>query len=120
MAQLKDGRTVVYGSMGGDGQPQFQATVFTRHLVFGDSVQDAVSAPRWLLGRTWGSASETLKLESRFAPEVFEQLAARGHAIESLSDFDDSAGHAGLIVRYPDGRAEGAADPRSDGSVAYA
>lgn len=119
MAQLKDGRTVVYGSMGGDGQPQFQATVFTRHLVFGDSVQDAVSAPRWLLGRTWGSPSETLKLESRFAPEVFEQLAARGHVIESLSDFDDSAGHAGLIVRYPDGRAEGAADPRSDGSVEY-
>mgnify|MGYP006187380157 CR=1 FL=1 len=120
MAQLKDGRTVVYGSMGGDGQPQFQATVFTRHLVFGDSVQDAVSAPRWLLGRTWGSASETLKLESRFAPEVFEQLAARGHAVESLGAFDDSAGHAGLIVRHPDGRLEGAADPRSDGAVAHA
>ena len=117
MAQLADGRTVVYGSMGGDGQPQFQAQVLLRHLHFGLDVQQAVSAPRWLLGRTWGSASETLKLEGRFPAEVFEALAARGHAVERLADFDDSAGHAGLIVRHPDGRLEGASDPRSDGAA---
>ena len=119
MAQLNDGRTVVYGSMGGDGQPQFQAAVLLRHLEFGMPVQEAVSAPRWLLGRTWGSASDTLKLESRFPPEVFEQLRARGHVVESMADFDEGAGHAGLIVRHPDGRLEGAADPRSDGSAAF-
>ncbi len=119
IAQLADGRTVVYGSMGGDGQPQFQAAVLLRHLLFGDSVEDAVSSPRWLLGRTWGSNSDTLKLESRFPAEVFDQLRARGHVVESLSDFDDSAGHAGLIVRHPDGRIEGAADPRSDGSAEF-
>lgn len=119
MAQLNDGRTVVYGSMGGDGQPQFQAAVLLRHLEFGMPVQEAVSAPRWLLGRTWGSASDTLKLESRFPLEVFEQLRARGHVVEALTDFDEGAGHAGLIVRHPDGRLEGAADPRSDGSAAF-
>jgi oxamate amidohydrolase len=119
MAQLTDGRTVVYGSMGGDGQPQFQAQVFTRHLLMGQTVEAAVSAPRWLLGRTWGSASDTLKLESRFPREVFDALAARGHAVEALADFDESAGHAGLIVRHPDGRLEGAADPRSDGGVSH-
>jgi gamma-glutamyltranspeptidase/glutathione hydrolase len=27
-------------------------------------------------------------------------------------------GHAGAIVRHPDGRLEGATDPRSDGMVA--
>lgn len=95
LAQLADGRTVVYGSMGGDGQPQFQAAILTRHLVFGESVQDAVSAPRWLLGRTWGSASDSLKLESRFPEEVFETLAKRGHVVEALADFDEGAGHAG-------------------------
>lgn len=120
MAQLADGRTVVYGSMGGDGQPQFQAAVLLRHLLFGDSVQDAVSEPRWLLGRTWGSSSDTLKLESRFPREVFDQLAARGHAVEALADFDEGAGHAGLIVRHADGRVDGAADPRSDGSAEFA
>ena len=120
IAQLTDGRTIVYGSMGGDGQPQFQAAVLLRHLLFGDSVAAAVEAPRWLLGRTWGSDSDTLKLESRFAPEVFDALRQRGHVVESLLEFDESAGHAGLIVRHPDGRIEGAADPRSDGSVEYA
>lgn len=117
LAQLKDGRTVVYGSMGGDGQPQFQAQVLLRHLLCGLDVEAAVSAPRWLLGRTWGSASETLKLEGRLPPEVFDELVARGHTVERLADFDDSAGHAGLIVRHPDGRLEGASDPRSDGAA---
>jgi gamma-glutamyltranspeptidase/glutathione hydrolase len=32
-ARLKDGRVMVYGSMGGDGQPQTQATLFTRYVV---------------------------------------------------------------------------------------
>jgi gamma-glutamyltranspeptidase/glutathione hydrolase len=36
-----------------------------------------------------------------------------------MADFDEGAGHAGLIVRHPDGRLEGAADPRSDGSAAF-
>lgn len=118
LAQLNDGRTVAFGSMGGDGQPQFQAAVLLRYLLLGASVQDAVAAPRWLLGRTWGSASDTLKLEARFPPEVFELLAARGHKVEAMADFDEGAGHAGLLVRHPDGRLEGAPDPRSDGSVA--
>jgi gamma-glutamyltranspeptidase/glutathione hydrolase len=40
--------------------------------VFGQALQAAVAAPRWLLGRTWGSMSETLKLESRFPPAVID------------------------------------------------
>ncbi|WP_018410482.1 gamma-glutamyltransferase family protein [Methyloversatilis thermotolerans] len=120
LARLKDGRTVVYGSMGGDGQPQFQAAVLCRYLYAGNDLQQAVSAPRWLLGRTWGSVSETLKLEGRFPQSLFDELAARGHVLEALGNFDDSAGHAGIAVRHRDGRLEGAADPRSDGSAEVA
>ncbi len=69
-ARLKDGRTMVYGSMGGDGQPQTQAAIFTRHVIQRLPLQQAVSAPRWLLGRTWGQLSDSLKLESRFAPDT--------------------------------------------------
>ena len=36
LARFKDGRTMTYGSMGGDGQPQFQAAIFTRYACFGD------------------------------------------------------------------------------------
>ncbi|MFL6709351.1 MAG: gamma-glutamyltransferase family protein [Massilia sp.] len=116
-ARLRDGRVMVYGSMGGDGQPQTQAAVFTRHIVFGQELQAAVTAPRWLLGRTWGQSSDSLKLEGRIDAAVAAELARRGHEVEMLDDFDETMGHAGAIVRHPDGVLEGAADPRSDGAV---
>jgi gamma-glutamyltranspeptidase/glutathione hydrolase len=92
--------------------------VFTRIGIFGMSPQDAISAPRWLLGRTWGNPSDTLKLESRFDASVFEGLRARGHEVESLGEFDESVGHAGALIRTRDGTLTGGYDPRSDGGVA--
>jgi len=118
LAQFSDGRTMVYGTMGGDGQPQTQAAVFTRYAWYRQPLQQAVSAPRWLLGRTWGSMSETLKIESRFDDAVLEALRARGHDVEPLGAFDETMGHAAALVRHPDGVLEGAYDPRSDGAVA--
>ena len=117
-ARLRDGRTIVYGTMGGDGQPQTQAAVFTRHVVFGQPLQTAVTAPRWLLGRTWGQSSDSLKLEARFGADVVADLRQRGHEVDVLLPFDETMGHAGALVRFPDGTLEGAADPRSDGGVA--
>lgn len=118
MAQLGDGRLMAYGTMGGEGQPQTQAAVFTRHVLHGQSLQASVSAPRWLLGRTWGEDSTNLKLESRFDPGLVAELRARGHEIEIVAPFAQQMGHAGAIVMHPDGLLEGASDPRSDGVVA--
>lgn len=118
LARLKDGRTVVYGTMGGDGQPQTQCALFTRVIDHAMPVQAAVSAPRWLLGRTWGQASETLKLESRFDAGVMRDLSERGHDVEIIGTYDETVGHAGMIIRNADGTLEGGADPRSDGAVA--
>jgi gamma-glutamyltranspeptidase len=118
LARLKDGRVMVYGTMGGDGQPQTQSAVFTRVVSFGMDPQSAVTAPRWLLGRTWGLPSDTLKLESRFDAAVARTLTAWGHEVEILQPFDEAVGHAGAILRHPNGVLEGGADPRSDGAVA--
>jgi gamma-glutamyltranspeptidase/glutathione hydrolase len=118
MARLADGRLMVYGTMGGEGQPQTQAAVFTRHVLFGQELQAAVTAPRWLLGRTWGATSTNLKLESRFDPSVIEGLRKAGHDVEVVAPFTDLMGHAGGIVRHPSGVLDGAADPRGDGIVA--
>lgn len=118
LALLKDGRTMVYGNMGGDGQPQTQSAVFTRALVYGMNPAAAIAAPRWLLGRTWGQTTETLKLEGRFAPEVIAELRRRGHEIDVHPDFDEIMGHAGCVLRHPGGLFEGGSDPRSDGAVA--
>lgn len=118
LAEFGDGRRMVYGTMGGEGQPQTQAAVFTRYARFGQGLQAAVTAPRWLLGRTWGAETHSLKLESRFPAELLDALRAAGHDVEVRAAFDSAMGHAGAIVRHPDGLLEGAADPRSDGAVA--
>lgn len=118
LARLNDGRTMVYGTMGGDGQPQTQCALFTRAIAHGMPAQAAVSAPRWLLGRTWGQTSETLKLESRFDAGVMRELSERGHDVEIIGAYDETVGHAGMIIRHADGTLEGGADPRSDGAVA--
>lgn len=118
LAHLRDGRVLVYGAMGGDGQPQTQCAVFTRTVAFGMDPQSAVNAPRWLLGRTWGQTSETLKIESRFDAAVAQRLASWGHEVEILQPYDEAVGHAGAIMRHTNGVLEGGADPRSDGAVA--
>jgi gamma-glutamyltranspeptidase/glutathione hydrolase len=118
LALLNDGRTMVYGNMGGDGQPQTQSAVFTRCAVFGMSPQAAISAPRWLLGRTWGQTTDSLKLEARFPPDVVDTLKLMGHDVEIVADYDEIVGHAGAIVRHANGVLEGGTDPRSDGGVA--
>ena len=117
MARLADGRLMVYGTMGGEGQPQTQSAVFSRYAMFGQGLQAAVTAPRWLLGKTWGENSVTLKLESRFDPALVTRLRDAGHDVEVLAPFTGTMGHAGAIVRHKTGLLEGASDPRSDGAA---
>lgn len=117
-ARFDDGRLMVYGNMGGDGQPQSQSAVFSRYSMFGQPLQAAVSAPRWLLGKTWGQETTTLKFENRFDPAVMQALREAGHDVEMLDRYSDTMGHAGAIVRLANGLYLGAADPRSDGVVA--
>ena len=117
LARLADGRTLAYGNMGGEGQPQTQAAVFTRHVMFGLPLQQAITAPRWLLGRTWGDDTTSLKMESRFDKDLIVQLANAGHDVEILEPFTSTMGHAGAVSVSPYHAYEGASDPRSDGAA---
>ena len=50
---------------------------------------------------------------------LVQSLKDAGHVVEVLPEaFSDTMGRAGALVRHPNGVIEGAADPRSDGSVA--
>lgn len=119
MAVLKDGRVMAYGTMGGDGQPQSQAAVFTRHVTFGQPLDQALDAPRWLLGRTWGSSHTNLRLESRFDGGLIDRLMSAGHDVDVLGEsYSDTMGHAGAVILHPDGTLEGGHDPRADGGAA--
>jgi gamma-glutamyltranspeptidase/glutathione hydrolase len=117
IAAFDDGRVLAYGSMGGDGQPQFQAQVFTR-IAAGQSLAQAVSAPRFLFGRAWGAATTSLKLEQGFDDAVAAALARAGHEIEWRGpELRDSFGHAGALMRAPKGDVAAVHDPRSDGGA---
>jgi gamma-glutamyltranspeptidase/glutathione hydrolase len=119
LAVLDDGRVIAYGSMGGDGQPQTQAALFTRHVSYRQPLERAIDAPRWLLGRTWGSTHTNLRLESRFDGNLIDRLLAAGHDVEVLPEaYSDLMGHAGAVVLHPNGTLEGAHDPRADGGAA--
>ena len=114
---LVDGRPrLVYGTMGGEGQPQTQAAIVTRILDRGLGVQAAVEAPRWLLGRTWGDTSRTLRLESRLGSAVADALGARGHDVQVVDAWSDLMGHAHAI-RLDAGGLTGGSDPRADGAA---
>jgi len=116
---MRDGKPyLAFGSMGGEGQPQSQAALTTRILDFGYDVQQAIEAPRWLMGRTWGTRSRNLSLEGRISDEVVRELKRRGQPIQMVTDWNDNMGHAHAIrVDHERGFLEGGADPRGDGAA---
>jgi gamma-glutamyltranspeptidase/glutathione hydrolase len=118
MARFADGRVMAYGTMGGEGQPQTQAQFITRHALFGQGIQAALTAPRFVQGRTWGSDSAELLLEDRFDPALVEALRKAGHEVKLVGAFDAVMGHAGAVAHRADGTFEGGADPRGDGAAA--
>jgi gamma-glutamyltranspeptidase len=117
---LRDGEPVVaFGSMGGEGQPQTHAALLTRLIDFEYDAQQAIEAPRWLMGRTWGTQSRDLSLEARVRPEVVRHLELTGQPVKMLTLWNDNMGHAQMIRVDPTHDfLEGGADPRGDGSAA--
>jgi gamma-glutamyltranspeptidase/glutathione hydrolase len=117
LAVLRDGRVMAYGTMGGDAQPQIQAALFTRHVLYGQPLDQALDRPRWFVGRTWGSAHGNVLVESRFDGHLLERLASAGHQVDVTAPYAGNMGHAGAVVLHANGTLEGAHDPRADGGA---
>ncbi len=119
LAALKDGRIIAYGTMGGDGQPQTQAAVFTRYVNFGQPLErrstrragcSAAPGARRTPICGWSSASTAIWSIG---------LMSAGHDVEVLGEaYSDTMGHAGAVVLHADGTLEGGHDPRADGGAA--
>jgi gamma-glutamyltranspeptidase/glutathione hydrolase len=116
---VRDGQPyLAFGSMGGEGQPQSQAALVTRIVDFGYDVQQAIEAPRWLMGRTWGTRTRNMSLEGRIPDEVARELKRRGQPVQMVTDWNDNLGHAHAIrVNREQRFFEGGADPRGDGAA---
>ncbi|BCJ87146.1 gamma-glutamyltransferase [Effusibacillus dendaii] len=114
----KNGKpSILYGTQGGEGQPQTQTAIITRMIEYGIDPQEAISLPRWVWGRTWGEDSQTLKIESRVSEETVELLKLAGHQVEVVQSFDPVMGHAQAIRIDEHGFLKGGADPRGDGAA---
>lgn len=108
---------ILYGTQGGEGQPQTQTMLLTRMLHYGMNPQEAVEAPRFVWGRTWGQATQELKLESRVPEGVQQDLARAGHMVREVGAFDGIVGHAQVIAVDHNGFRSGGTDPRCDGAA---
>lgn len=96
---LNDGRPqFAYGTQGADGQPQTLAMLLTHLIDFGRSPKQALSAPRFLLGRTFSDSRDSLKIEGDLGEEAFAELAARGHEISRIPAQSPVAGQAGIVL----------------------
>lgn len=88
---------LAYGTQGADGQPQTLAMLLTRLIDFGQSQTQALTGPRFLLGRTFSDSRDTLKLEGDIDALTLTDLAARGHEISLIPAQSPMAGLAGLV-----------------------
>jgi gamma-glutamyltranspeptidase/glutathione hydrolase len=112
------GLRLVLGTMGGDGQPQVLLQLLTRLLLHGESVGDAVAAPRWVLEsadnsggfRTWTQGGRVrVTVEPEAPPAWRSGLEQRGHQVRVARA---NYGHA-HVIDCRDRYLEGASDPRS-------
>lgn len=115
---FRDGApAILYGTQGGEGQPQTQTAIFTRMVDYGMDPHRAINEPRWVWGRTWGEPTQELKIEGRVPADVTDRLASAGHQVRRVKDFDGIMGHANAIFRDEQGFLQGGTDSRSDGKA---
>jgi gamma-glutamyltranspeptidase / glutathione hydrolase len=116
----------VFGTMGGDAQPQILLQIAARLFRHEQSPAVAINAGRWILDGpvtgfdTWtGAGGPHVLLEGHVPPEWQADLAALGHEVQTAPAWSSDFGHAHAIVVGDDDMLAGAADPRARvGSVA--
>ena len=116
----------VFGTMGGDAQPQILLQVAARLFLHRQSPAVAINAGRWALRGpttgfdTWGTRGGPHVIVEGQAPAVWSSgLRACGHEVDVTPPYDSGYGHAHAIVVNESDLLVGAADPRARiGSVA--
>ncbi len=114
---LREGKAwMAFGTPGGEQQDQWQPIMLARMLAHGMGIQEAIDTPafhseHWV-SSFWprGAQPGKLVIEGRFAPEVAEELKARGHRLEVGGDW--SEGRLTGARLEPDGQIFAGANPR--------
>jgi gamma-glutamyltranspeptidase/glutathione hydrolase len=115
---------LVFGSMGGDQQDQWQLQFFLNRAVFGLNLPAAIEAPKFSSEHFPASfgASERVPRRLRIEPmksNVFEALRAKGHELDIAAPW--SEGFLLAIEAHRDsGLLEAACDPRGSKTSIFA
>jgi gamma-glutamyltranspeptidase/glutathione hydrolase len=108
----RDGRPwAVFGTMGGDGQPQLQTQVLVNLVDHGLDPAEALARPRVRVAA--GGATITMEADYPGAAS----LARSDQQVQLMPPGHHSFGHAHAILIDGPATWRAAADPRSDGSV---
>jgi gamma-glutamyltranspeptidase/glutathione hydrolase len=114
IAQKGDVR-VAFGIMGGWNQSQAHAQFVANLVDFKMNIQAAMEAPRFSK-RTFAGCD--VAMENRFAQNVRNELAAKGHKIELKGQYSSDVGGGQAVMRdFATGVNYGASDPRKDGQA---
>jgi gamma-glutamyltranspeptidase / glutathione hydrolase len=117
VATTRDGRWIAFGTQGGDQQDQWTLQFFLNVADFGMNLQQAIEAPRYSCLHAPSSfyphdASPGLvRVESRIDERVREELAARGHKVETRPPWCDGNVLA-VALDGARGQLAAGADPR--------
>ena len=114
---------MVFGSMGGDQQDQWQCQFFLNRVLFGMSIQEAIEAPKFSSEHFPGFFApherfpNLIRIEPRFSQKILDGLIRRGHKVEVGADW--SEGYLAAAACDPvSGILEAGCDPRgSKGEV---
>ncbi|HUF99693.1 MAG TPA: gamma-glutamyltransferase [Ilumatobacter sp.] len=118
---MREGRlAAVFGTMGGDAQPQILLQIAIRLFEHSQRPDVAISAGRWALKAagtgfdTWtASGGMRVSLEGNVASGWSAGLTERGHTVAEDVPFSSAFGHAHAIVVDDSGCFHAAADPRT-------
>ncbi|GCE30809.1 gamma-glutamyltranspeptidase [Dictyobacter alpinus] len=116
---LRDSKpAMVFGTMGGDGQPQTQLQVYSATARFGLNIQQAIEMPRWIHGSPYGGNEEVLLVEERLPATTIQALRQMGHNVQVGEPWLSTMGYAqGIVFDPTNGVMQGGSDPRAEGSA---
>lgn len=118
MVRTGDGARIALGSPGEDLQVQATAQFLLRYLLLGESIAEAVDAPR--IGTNMLPSSffphafreAVVSVEERLAAPVIDDLVGRGHSVDVIAPYSYGTGALAVARWDPSGELEAIADAR--------
>ena len=112
----RDQPRLLFGSMGGDVQPQIHQQVISSFIDHGTDIQQAIEDPRWAIPGTIYENPQPVHFESRYSETTLTEMKTLGYSIVMEPPLSPLCGHAqGISIDAERGIFMGGADPRGDG-----